>query len=67
MGADRKEYQKQYYQGRKASLRENYNSQTQYVKWVDLKKTLNRLRKRIGNDSYNLILNEMEKLERERH
>ena len=63
----RKEYLKKYYQTHKEQARQNYNAQTQYLKWVDVKKTMFRLKRRIGADAYNLIIDELMKLEREKH
>ena len=63
----RKEYQAEYYQSHKEQRRQNYNAQTQYLKWVSVKKTLFKLKRRIGTDSYNLIMEELRKLETEKH
>ena len=65
--ASRTEYQREYYQKHKDSIKKNYNAQTQYLKWVDVKKALFRLKRRIGADAYNLIIDELMKLEREKH
>ena len=43
------------------------NSQTQYVKWVELKKTINGIKKELGINNYKLIMGEIEKLERFKH
>ncbi len=63
----RKEYLAQYYRDHPEKYKENYNAQTQYIKWVEVKKTIFRLKRRIGADSYNLIIDELMKLEREKH
>lgn len=64
---NRKEYFHQYYEEHKDKIKKNYNAQTQYLKWVDIKKTLFRLKRRIGADAYDLIMDEIEKLERVKH
>lgn len=64
---DRSEYQRNYYQAHKEERRQNYNAQTQYLKWVEIKKTLFKLKKQIGSVNYDLILGELEKLERDKH
>lgn len=63
----RSEYQHEYYEKTKERRKANYNAQTQYIRYVEIKKMLNRLRKEIGNASYGLILAELEKLERVKH
>lgn len=64
---DRTEYQRKWYQDHKEEIRANYNSQTQYVRWVELKKTINRIKKELGINNYELIMGEVEKLERYRY
>lgn len=64
---DRTEYQRKWYQEHKEEIRTNYNSQTQYVRWVELKKTINRIKKELGINNYELIMGEVEKLERYRY
>ena len=64
---DRTEYQRKWYQEHKEEIRANYNSQTQYVRWVELKKTINRIKKELGINNYELIMGEVEKLERYRY
>lgn len=64
---DRTEYQRKRYQNHKEEIRANYNSQTQYVKWVELKKTINGIKKELGINNYKLIMGEIEKLERFKH
>lgn len=61
---DRTAYQKNYYQKNKEKAKERYNSQTQYVKWVELKKAINGVKKDIGIANYEIIMGEVEKLER---
>ena len=61
---DRTAYQKNYYQKNKEKAKERYNSQTQYVKWVELKKAINGIKKDIGIANYEIIMGEVEKLER---
>lgn len=57
-------YQHEYYETHKAEKKKNYNSQTKYIQWTDAKKVLNRLKKRIGMDSYNLLMDEFDKLDK---
>ena len=57
-------YQHEYYESHKAEKKKNYNSQTQYIQWVDAKKVLNKLKRRIGVDSYNLLMDEFDKLDK---
>lgn len=64
---DRTEYQRKWYQEHKEEIRANYNSQTQYVRWVELKKTINRIKKELGINNYELIMGEVGKLERYRY
>ena len=64
--ADRSDYQKAYYKAHKAQIKANYNAQTQYVKWVEVKKALTNLKRKIGSVNYDLILDELEKLERKK-
>ena len=54
---DRTAYQKNYYQKNKEKAKERYNSQTQYVKWVELKKAINGVKKDIGIANYEIIMN----------
>ena len=61
---DRTEYQKEYYQRYKEQKKQNYNAQTQYLKWVEIKKLLNHSRRKIGDDSYNYLMDELRKLDR---
>lgn len=61
---DRTEYQRKWYQEHKDEIRANYNAQTQYIKWVELKKTINGLKKELGTNNYNLVMNKVEKIER---
>lgn len=65
--ASRREYHQKYYQKNKERIRQNYNAQTQYVKWVDVKKIIFVLKRRIGTDAYNLIIDELSKLNRARY
>ena len=64
---DRTAYQKNYYQKNKEKVKERYNAQTQYVKWVDLKKTITRIKKDLGTINYEILMREIEKLERFKH
>ena len=57
-------YQHEYYETHKAEKKKNYNSQTQYIQWTDAKKVLNKLKRRIGTDSYNLLKDEFDKLDK---
>lgn len=61
---DRTAYQQKYYQKNKDKAKERYNSQTQYVRWVDIKKAINGIKKDIGIVNYEIIMGEVEKLER---
>lgn len=61
---DRTEYQKQYYQKHKEEIKKNYNAQTQYVKWTDLKKMLNHSRKEVGENNFLYLLEEAGRLQR---
>lgn len=61
---DRTEYHRKRYQDHKEEIRANYNSQTQYVRWVEIKKAINRVKKDIGIANYEIIMGEVEKLER---
>jgi len=63
----RKQYQADYYQKHKEQKKRNYNAQTQYLKWVDIKKKLFSLKRRIGSDAYNLIMDELRELEVTKH
>ena len=64
---DRKEYHRKRYQEHKEEIRARYNSQTQYVRWIELKKVINRIKKELGTNNYELIMGEVEKLERYRY
>jgi ABC-type methionine transport system ATPase subunit len=64
---DRSEYHKKRYQEHKEDYKERYTSQVQYLKWVDVKKTINRLKKQIGTNNYDLIMGEIEKLEKSKY
>ena len=64
---DRTTYQKNYYQKNKEKVKERYNAQTQYVKWVDLKKTITGIKKELGIVNYEIVMGEIEKLERFKH
>lgn len=61
---DRTAYQQKYYQKNKDKAKERYNSQTQYVRWVEIKKAINGVKKDIGIANYEIIMGEVEKLER---
>lgn len=61
---DRTEYQKKRYQEHKEEIKSRYNSQTQYIKWIEAKKTLTRFKKQIGTINYELLMDEFEKLNR---
>lgn len=60
------DYQKEYYARTKDKRKANYNAQTQYLRYVEVKKMLNRLKKDIGIVNYDLILSEIEKLEKKK-
>ena len=55
----RSEYQAEYYKTHKKP----YMPQTQYVRLVEVRKVINSLKKEIGTNSRDLILDEIEKLE----
>lgn len=63
----RSEYQARYYREHKEQIKTRYKAQKQYVGYVDVKKTLNRLKKQIGTNSYDLIMTEIDKLERAKY
>lgn len=60
---DRTEYQRKYYLAHKEQKKASYNAQKEYLRKIEVKKTLKKLKKQIGVMSYNLILDELEKLE----
>lgn len=62
--SDRSEYHRKRYQEHKEEIKSRYNSQTQYIKWIEAKKTLTRLKKQIGTNNYELLMDEFEKLDR---
>lgn len=64
---DRKEYHKKRYQEHKEEIKQRYTSQTQYIKWIDVKKTITRLKKQIGTNNYELLMDEFEKLNKEKN
>lgn len=64
---DRTEYQAKYYQEHKEQIKARYNTQTQMVKWREVKAVMSRLKRRIGADSYTLIMDNLASLEREKH
>lgn len=61
---DRTAYQKEYYKNNKTRIKEQHNSQVQYIRWVEIKKTINRLKKDIGTKNYELLMDEIEKLKK---
>lgn len=61
---DRKEYHRKRYQEHKEEIKANYISRTQYVKWIELKKSINHIRKELGTNNYEIVKNQIEKLER---
>ena len=65
-GLKRSEYHKEYYAKNKDKIKANYNAQTQYLRYVSVKKVLNKLKKEIGTVNYNLILSEIERLEKKK-
>ena len=65
--AKRSAYNKKHYQEHKEEKRANYNAQTQYVRWVEVKKTLNRYKKKIGSISYDLLMDELSNLEKTKY
>lgn len=52
---------------KQGKVKERYNAQTQYVKWVDLKKTITGIKKELGIVNYEIVMSEIEKLERFKH
>jgi hypothetical protein len=66
-GVDRSVYMADYYQKTKEKRKENYNAQTQYLRWIEVKKTMNRLKKQIGTVNFDLIMGEIGKLEKYKH
>lgn len=66
-GVDRSAYMADYYQKSKEKRKENYNAQTQYLRWIEVKKAMNRLKKQIGTVNFDLIMGEIEKLEKYKH
>lgn len=66
-GVDRSAYMADYYQKTKEKRKENYNAQTQYLRWIEVKKTMNRLKKQIGTVNFDLIMGEIGKLEKYKH
>lgn len=65
--AKRSAYNKKHYQEHKEEIRANYNAQTQYVRWVEVKKTLFRYKKKIGSISYDLLMDELSNLEKTKY
>ena len=65
--AKRSAYNKKHYQEHKEEIRANYNAQTQYVRWVEVKKTLFRCKKKIGSISYDLLMDELSNLEKTKY
>lgn len=63
----RSEYQAKYYREHKEQIKARCKTQKQYVRYVDVKKVLNRLKKQIGTNSYDLIMTEIDKLERTKY
>lgn len=60
----RSDYQHDYYESVvKPKRKESYVPQTQYIRLVEVKKVLNRLKKEIGTNSYNLILADLSEIE----
>lgn len=57
---DRTEYYKQYHQ-------EHYNAQTQYVRWVEVRKMINKHKKEIGTINYQLLMDELNTLEKTKY
>ena len=62
--AKRSAYNKKHYQEHKEEIRANYNAQTQYVRWVEVKKTLFRCKKKIGSISYEVLCLLSDRVER---
>lgn len=65
--AKRSAYNKKHYLEHKEEIKERYNSQTQYVRWVEVKKTLFRYKKKIGSISYDLLMDELSNLEKTKY
>lgn len=63
----RREYQKEYYRQNKERIKQNYNAQKQYLRYVEVKAVLNRLKKQIGSVNYDLIMAEINNLERHKY
>ena len=65
--AKRSAYNKKHYQEHKEEIRANYNAQTQYVRWVEVKKTLFRYKKKIGSINYDLLMDELSDLDKTKY
>lgn len=65
---DRSEYFAKRYQENKDKYHEyylEYNKESaMYVRWMDVKKSITRLKKQIGEVNYELVMGEFEKIER---
>ena len=61
--AKRSAYNKKHYQEHKEEIKERYNSQTKYIRWVDIKKTMNKHKREIGKLNYELLMEEFRKLD----
>lgn len=61
---DRSEYYKNWYKNHAEERKANYQEKKQYVRWTEVKKTLNGLKKQIGLNNFELIMGEIEKLDR---
>lgn len=62
---DRSEYQHKYYEKTKVVKKAKYLSKTKYVKYIEVRKTINRLKKQIGEVNCNLLLDAIEQIEKE--
>lgn len=65
--ARRSAYNRKHYLEHKEEIKERYNSQTQYVRWVDVKKTMNKYKKKIGVLNYDLLMEEFCNLEKSKY
>lgn len=62
----RTEYQKQYYQDHKLSIKKNYTSKVQYVKWTAVKKVITSCRRQIGEANYAIVMDKLWEIEKEK-
>lgn len=62
--SDRREYQHQYYLEHRDKRKADYQAYKCHVKYVEVKRMLFRVKKDIGEIHYNLLMDELEKLEK---